>query len=189
MRRFMGVRDAAWLVTIVLISGCGDDRDEDSGETGDGGPPVCTVCGACEEIVAVKSASHVPGPIDYPDPPPAGGDHDPCWTTWGPHPDLVPAANWVHNLEHGGVAFLYQCPDGCEEHAADIEALSIFASEVPQAILTSYDAMPKPFAVVSWGHRLVSECFDVSAALRFYARHVGDAPEGFLTANPPADCQ
>src|SRR5262245_31414021 len=124
---------------------------------------ICTTCGDCEEDQPVESASHLLGTIDYPDPPPAGGDHNPCWTTWGVHTDVVPAERWVHNLEHGGVVYLYR------EAASD--TLLTFVNELPRTVLTGYADLPKKFGVVAWGHRLVSDCMDENAARDFYAKH------------------
>jgi len=89
----------ALLILALSFAACAETRPTGT---------VCTTCGDCEEERPVESASHLLGPIDYPDPPPAGGDHNPCWTTWGVHADVVPVERWVHNLEHGGVVYLYR---------------------------------------------------------------------------------
>src|SRR5262249_13053589 len=94
------IRSAAFAVTAALfvaqsLSACSSDRKRPSGV-------VCTKCGDCEEDIPVdpNDAIHVPDAVDYPDPPPVGGPHNPCWTTWGVHTDVVPPERWVHNLEH-----------------------------------------------------------------------------------------
>jgi hypothetical protein len=147
---------------------------------------VCDRCGACEESIPPASANHVLGPIDYPDPPPTGGDHNPCWATWGVHHDVVSPENWVHNLEHGGVVFLYSsraaldsagaadAGDAGRDALPEIDAL---VEELPRTLDTQYGALPKPFAVVAWGYRLVSDCVDLDAAADFYAAHFNQAPE------------
>ena len=49
-------------------------------------------------------------PTPYIHNPPIGGPHYWVWANWGIHEEIVPRGYWVHNLEHGGVVFLYR-PD------------------------------------------------------------------------------
>jgi len=145
---------------------------------------LCTSCGACEEDITIASERHVDAPLQYADPPPAGGDHNPCWWSWGPHTKPVPDERWVHNLEHGGVVYLYNCPEGC---AAEVEKMSAFVTGRAQALLSPYPDLPVRFAVVSWGHRIVSDCFDQTAFEAFYTKRVDQAPES-VPDGPPASC-
>ena len=100
------------------------------------------------------------------------------------HEESVRAENWVHNLEHGGVVFLYHCSAGCDD---EVKELSQFVEGRDRALLTRYDLLPTKFAVVSWGHRLLSDCFDQGVLEDFYTVHVGNAPES-VSAGPPSDC-
>jgi Protein of unknown function (DUF3105) len=168
------------LLSACVVLGCGDDAVAGTAE------PVCTRCGACEESVEVVRATHVVGEIDYGDDagPPAGGDHNECWGRWGVHDAPLAAERWVHNLEHGGIAFLYRCTEGCADEVAALERI---VAGRPLALLTSYADMSARFAVVSWGHRLVSDCLDEDALLAFYEAHVDRAPES-VGSEPPAGC-
>jgi len=208
---FAFARVSAWLVVALMCcSGCAADPkpgspDDDAGEAGDGAAgsggagtggaaangsdsgvtePSCTSCGACPQTLPVTSRTHVTGPITYPDPPPAGGDHDPCWAKWGVHTDTVPARNWVHNLEHGGVVFLYNCPGGCDTDLATFTAL---AQANQRTLLTVYPELPARFALVAWGRRLVSECIDVPAFQAFYDANFDHAPEA-IASDPGSSC-
>jgi hypothetical protein len=172
----------------------GTDEDASTEEspndasTRDAGPPhdpVCTLCGACEQEQPIPGVRHVDGDIVYPDPPPTTGDHNPCWTRYGVHDEQVPDERWVHNLEHGAVVFLYNCPNGCPNEIAQLRAL-VQACGV-FAVLTPYDLLPKRFAVVSWGHRLVSDCLDISAFRSFYDLNVDHGSES-NASNPPGYC-
>jgi hypothetical protein len=136
-------------------------------------------------MLPLPPATHREGDIDYDDPPPAGGPHNPCWAPWGVHEDPVRPENWVHNLEHGGVVFLYDCPDGCE---AAVAKLAAFVDEHPQALLTPYLGLPTRFGYVSWGYRLLTDCDDIAAARAFYDAHVDRAPES-ITSGPPSACR
>ncbi len=148
---------------------------------------LCAECqGTClEEFGAPVSSQHVTGGVEYSDPPPSSGDHDPCWARWGAHTNPVPDENWVHNLEHGGVVFLFDCPGDCTAQVADltdlVEDLGSFA------LLTPYSPMPARFAAVSWGWRYVTDCYEREAFESFYQRHVDRGPES-VASNPDAAC-
>lgn len=169
--------------------------DGDAASLGDGGAsnadagsdgPACNDCGACEErMLAIGSAKHAEGDIDYKDDPPAGGAHNPCWAEWGAHTDEVRPENWVHNLEHGGVVLLYWCPDGCADTIAE---LTKFADTHERALLTPYRDLQTRFAYVSWGYRLLTNCDDTALVRMFYDAHVGRGPED-ATSGPPAVCR
>lgn len=164
---------------------CSDDAAEESGSlptVPEGG--LCTSCGACEEQLSIAGAAHVEGDLRYPDPPPASGDHNPCWAKWGAHEEPVADENWVHNLEHGGVVFLYRCDSGCDEQ---VKMLAQFVEGHERALLTEYEDLPTKYAVVAWGVRLLSNCFDRGVFEDFYALHVGRGPES-VTAGPPDHC-
>lgn len=151
----------------------------------DAAPPICTSCDACEESVAIPTRRHLGGDLNYSDPPPAGGDHNPCWANMGIYTDAVAPEFWVHTLEHGAVAFLYHCSEGCDE---EVQAITEIAEDDrPFALVTPYPDLPTRFAVVSWGHRLVTDCFDREAFEAFYAAHVDQAIESTLAPSPPPE--
>lgn len=145
---------------------------------------LCTTCGGCAESRPVVSAAHVTGPVDYPDSPPASGPHDGrCWSSWGVQDSEVPAERWVHNLEHGGVVFLYRCDDGCEQ---DLVSLRELVDTHERTLLTAYSQLPTRFAVVAWGVRLLSDCLDLTVFESFYAMHFDHAPESLASGPAPA---
>jgi hypothetical protein len=150
--------------------------------------PACD-CSACsEEAVEVTSAQHVDGPVDYGPGAPAGGDHNACWATWGIHDEPVAPENFVHNLEHGGVALLYDCPDGCD---AEVTALQQFVLGHELTVLTPLAGMRTRFAVTSWGYRLETDCLDMALVASFYDDHADHGPEQFSRPppDPPASCE
>lgn len=150
-----------------------------------GGDPVCTSCGACEERFAIEGAVHEAGDLDYDQVPPVGGNHNPYWANWGVHAEPVPDQCFVHNMEHGGVIFLHDCPDGCAAEVAELEA---FVGDHALALLTPYDGLPARFALTAWGRRLVSDCFDMAAFTQFYLAYSDMAPES-VAGNPPRECR
>jgi hypothetical protein len=157
------------------------------------GKETVTPCDACDgvcELVTqpIAGYQHVDGEVDYPDPPPTSGDHDACWAEWGAHADPVPDENWVHNLEHGGVVFLWNCPQGCLDDAAAAEAWAEASLDPGRWVMTPYAEMDPGWAAVAWGTRLTLGCLDTVALQAFYDDNVGHGRED-TTADPPAECE
>jgi hypothetical protein len=182
MRAWFGLLACAWLLA------CSEEDSPGRGPLpatrGDGGEGICTADGACEQSVAVGAPQHLQGTIDYPDPPPAGGQHNPCWGDFGVHDEELPAENWVHNLEHGAVVYLHDCPGGCD---AELEQLSELVRERPFALLTPFPGLPTRFAVVAWGYRLESDELDLPAFEAFYEAHHDRGLES-STSGAPSGC-
>jgi hypothetical protein len=107
---------------------------------------------------------------------------------------------WVHNLEHGYIVVLYNCPSGCD---SDFQKLRTWLQTVPpdQALLNAARAQPgatqafinqytypkvvimpdtkmdKKFAAVSWDYYDPMDTLDINEVQRFYDNHVGHSPE------------
>jgi hypothetical protein len=145
---------------------------------------ICTADDECEESVTVGPPNHVTGSIAYADRPPAGGEHNPCWGAWGVHDTPLAPERWVHNLEHGGVVFLYRCPDGCPDDVAKLAAL---VKGRPRTLVTAYPDMKARFAAVAWGVRLLTEKVDLTAYEAFYDAHFDHAFES-IDSGPPSGC-
>lgn len=153
---------------------------------------VVTACEYCDGVceiteTPVRHFKHVEGEVDYEDPPPSSGDHDECWASWGAHPDPVPDENWVHNLEHGGIVFLFNCPSLCLDEAANVQAWAEGELEPGRWVLTPYDEMQPGWAAVAWGVKMELLCSDLDAFQEFYDAHVGHGRED-LTSEPPEEC-
>lgn len=183
----MRQRWTAGVGAALLLVACGSEPVSANNSIGAVASQACNSCGGdCRlDTIEITDSSHTTDPIDYPDRPPAGGPHNPCWTTWGVHTNAVPDDNWVHNLEHGGVVFLYNCPSGC---ATDVAALTSYVQSLGnRGVLTPYSDMDWTYAAVAWGHRLLANCLDMTALQQFYTDHVNQAPEQEL-ADPPSSC-
>lgn len=169
-------------------SGEAGSSEAGSGEAGSSAmaSPVCASCGGCEQIIPINpDDSHSDDPINYPDRPPTSGPHKQCWSPWGVPGTPAPAELWVHNLEHGGIVYLYNCPDGCD---ADIATLTALVATQPRTLLTAYGFLPGRFAAVAWGHRLVVNCVDTEAFSEFYTANFDRAPESTDADPDPAIC-
>ena len=180
---------------IALVLACAGERpvtlpDDTAPPADETVPEVlssepCDACGGdcLVEALAYDSSAHVTDPIDYADVPPAGGPHDPCWATWGVHTEPVPDDNWVHNVEHGGVVFLYR--DTVPSAVADLGTLA--AEEGIWVLVTPYPEMSSPFAAVAYGFRMTTGCVDSTAFGAFYDAHVDRAPES-IPSDPGEAC-
>jgi uncharacterized protein DUF3105 len=96
----------------------------------------------------------------------------------------VQAGYWVHNLEHGYVVVLYNCPSGC---ASEFQQLRTWFKGLPpdptgavpytKVVILPWPSMTVPFAAVSWDWFDPIPIFSIDEVQRFYANHVGHGPE------------
>ena len=127
--------------------------------------------------------------VSYSCNPPMGGDHFPYWSLWGNWNTVVPRSYWVHTLEHGGVAVLYRCDEGCDaERSALQEVLDDIASEgvcsgtdgvKHRLLLTEDPLLPKNpmFAATAWGAAYTADCVEPEDLKKFITDRLGKAPE------------
>jgi hypothetical protein len=130
---------------------------------------------------------HVPvgDQVAYASNPPVGGPHYPQWyPDYGLTDAPVAPGYWVHNLEHGAVVLLYRCTDGCPDVVANLQALyeslptgTDARHGPPRLLITEYDAMDHPFAVVAWGRKFEMDNLDREEVVAFYAAHIDRGPE------------
>ncbi|HSW42431.1 MAG TPA: DUF3105 domain-containing protein [Patescibacteria group bacterium] len=124
--------------------------------------------------------------------PPTSGPHygdgryGPIATRFYSADDRTNPQGWVHNLEHGQLAVLYQCPEGCDETAQ--AALRALAQQLPPSplcalpasestVVTRFDEMPTPYAAVVWGRVLFLDSLDVAAIAAFSEQSADRGPE------------
>ena len=123
--------------------------------------------------------------IDYPMNPPVYGDHYPVWAAYTSYSFPVPLGFLVHDLEHGAIVLLYNCPDGCADEVAAAQA---FIDALPadprcadavkhQLVLSPDPTLPTRWAAIAWGHSLAAECFTAPAFRAFYDAHLAHGPE------------
>lgn len=117
--------------------------------------------------------------------PPASGPHYPAWSqTYGFMSPPLPAGTWLHNLEHGAVAILYNCPQGCpdlEQQLKDLYPTLPLGRNArggrARAIIQAYPEMDRKIAVVAWGWMLELDEFDKDQITRFYESRIDRGPE------------
>jgi hypothetical protein len=149
---------------------------------------------------AMNEMPHVHVPvgthIDYNHNPPTSGCHysaaqpDPAPISAGAYDKEIPAEYWVHNLEHGYVVVLYNCPTGCSTEFTQLRSWQkglpvdpAANNQIPYAkvVILPWHTMKDHFAVVSWDYYLGLQSFDLDQIKAFYDNHVGHSPEGALT--------
>jgi len=141
-----------------------------------------------EFTVPNEGAGHttsVDTPLTFQHYPPSSGAHYPAPANWNAYDDPVSEGYFVHNLEHGGVVFLYKCPENnCPELKQQFKDL--FAKAPPESrfnkvkILSSpYDEakMPSQIVALAWGNQVNLDHFDEAALLQWYQRYVNRGPE------------
>lgn len=138
-----------------------------------------------ETAIPVEGGAVVPAgtQIDYGHYPPSSGNHYADAAPWGVQTEAVPEGTFVTNLAHGGVVFLYQCPDGCPELVAQFEAL--YKKAPPEKRFNSVQILVSPYArpmdapivALAWGHQLNLQQFNEDLLLRWYKRFVNQGPD------------
>jgi hypothetical protein len=118
--------------------------------------------------------------------PPVSGQHYPIWARWQIHTDPLARGYWVHNLEHGGVIFLYR-PDAPQDL---LDALVRVYNAIPndegcdhpRTVLTADPLLDVPWAVtvsgpeidpeggdLGVGYQIKADCIDSEQALVDFA--------------------
>ncbi|GAC1314940.1 MAG: hypothetical protein NVSMB2_05280 [Chloroflexota bacterium] len=139
----------------------------------------------CSDDATVFTHVAADSPLQYSSRPPVGGQHYPTWyPDYGVVDDPVAPGYWVHNLEHGAVVLLYQCPNDCADTRAQLRTLydglprsTSARVSAPRMLVTRYDDMDSQYAVVAWGHKLVLNSLDAAPIDAFYEKFVNRGPE------------
>lgn len=118
-------------------------------------------------------------PISYEASPPSSGNHRSQWARWGTYAYLPPQ-RWLHNLEHGGVAFLYH-PCAPEALIAELDEMTRVMGPDETGdfrfVMTPYPDLPSAIAVVAWENAYEANCVDSEAIADFVADNYRRAPE------------
>lgn len=130
---------------------------------------------------------NAPATVNYLHTPPTSGCHynlgyGSAPIQSGVYNQSVPSEFWVHNIEHGYIAILYNCPNGC---TTEFNQLHDWYKSLPptpgfpypKAIVLPYTSMDVPFAAVSWDWYDPMPVFSLSEVQKFYANHENNGPE------------
>lgn len=125
-------------------------------------------------------------PANYNSNPPSSGEHCGIWgeyTTFVDPP--LPRCNYIHNLEHGAVVLLHNCPAGCSDVTTAFSNLVKGFKGDPvckpaRFVITPDAALANKVAAAAWGWTFTADCLDANATQmlsRFVQAHYGNAPE------------
>jgi hypothetical protein len=122
--------------------------------------------------------------VRYRNDPPASGKHYPLTVRYGVYEDAIPAPYWVHNLEHGAIVVLYNCPNGEAGCATAVRQLQALYGQLPpgkygevKLVATRYPRLRTPFAALAWNRVLPLDTFDPQRLEKFYSAWVDKGPE------------
>lgn len=125
--------------------------------------------------------------VTYTHQPPTSGQHyaqPDAPVAWQYIGNLQPEV-YVHNLEHGGVVILYNCPGGCDDL---VKQLTTYVNSTVPAEPTfgEYKVVMSPYsqgmgihkiAVLAWNWILFLDSYDQAKITEFYEAHVDHGPE------------
>jgi hypothetical protein len=131
---------------------------------------------------------HVPGPVDYEQLPPPGGDHNGVPQTCDVYSEPIAPEHAVHSLEHGAVWVTYDDSVGEE----DVETLADEVEGNPYRLMSPLPEQESPIVLTAWGRTLEVERADderVGQFLRGYTNgpqtpERGAACVGVTTTGP-----
>jgi len=152
------MRRLAVLVVIpFLVVACGSDSksSDPPPATAPAGSPNGVDLGLPGEPQGTLTFSglarnHVDTPIQYPQTPPVGGNHNPVWQNCQYYDTPIPNERAVHDLEHGAVWITY----APETSQADRGVLKALADTGDHIIVSQYAGLPSPIVATAWGKQL-----------------------------------
>lgn len=140
-------------------------------------------CGEIEELED-RGRQHVEEDVDYKDNPPAGDNHDAVPLDWGVYDEPQRDEKWVHNLEHGHIAVLY---DGLSKKEAK-ELLGDIKQAPYHVVALPRSANPKDGVYfVAWGYRLYCRHPSEPALQEFREQRLDQGPELLMRDKPKGE--
>ena len=134
-------------------------------------PRSYTAGGDGAEISGVEvfenTATHVEGTVEYPQSPPAGGDHNAAWLNCGIYDQPQQNENAVHSLEHGAIWVTY---DAATVSGGELETLK---AQLPSSyvVLSPYEGLDSPVVVSAWNHQLKVDSAGDERIPRFFEEY------------------
>ena len=117
--------------------------------------------------------------------PPVSGRHNPSPAECGVHDDKIPDENFVHTLEHGAVAVLY---DPKRVDLPEIRQIEEIVADYPDTVLSApYPQLPDPIVLASWSRKMPLDSFEADVIREYIDtfRDTEPAPE----FNGEDDCE
>ncbi len=177
------------LTAACVVLGCGTSAKDPpaafdlDASTDLGALSACPSEGECRhDLLPADHVANLKGVVHNSNPP-SSGNHCGSWgqyAVFGP-PRPLPRCNYIHNLEHGAVVLLYNCPGGCPDVVSDLRALIAAATDPDgcakkRFILTPDADLDTKVAAAAWGFTWRSATLDAAARTSlatFMAAHIG----------------
>lgn len=177
------------------LGGTPAPRDAAATPAPDGGaerPPASACVTEGERRFTPQAGTHVNSTANvmYNSNPPSSGPHCPQPGAYGQYTPAQPLDRcyWIHNLEHGAIVLLYNCPMGCPDI---LEGLTRVLADAPRdpdcanrrILITPYPMLDTRVAAAAWGFTWKANCLDDAARaqlVKFIGDHIGSkgmAPE------------
>jgi len=198
----------------LIAFGCGSRDNADSTPTPseDGGMSIVDAAGDALSVerpdascfVEIEqwpllTATHIPfgDSPTYNSNPPSSGPHYPVWAAYTDYSVPVDRRYYVHNMEHGGVVFLYKCESADAGDCATFESgFRTVRDQMPtdptcdpsvrvRAVITPDPLIDTPVAVSAWGYTYKAECIDLPTLTAFVNAHYGHGPEDLCADGTP----
>ena len=136
------------VVAVLGMSACSSDA-EPSSATSD---PTATTIGLIQGVQTYTGLerNHTSDPVDYPQSPPVGGNHNPVWQNCGVYDTPVADGNAVHSLEHGAVWLAYRT----DLPADQVAVLAAFAVNQTHVLVSPYPGLENAVTATAWGVQL-----------------------------------
>ena len=119
-------------------------------------------------------SGHVEGTVDYPQTPPAGGEHNQVWLNCGVYEQPVPNEKAVHSMEHGALWVTY-------DPGLDDAELSALRAKLPSTyvVLSPFEGLPSPIVLSGWNTQLQIDDADDPRIAQFFEEYwkSQDVPE------------
>jgi hypothetical protein len=185
----------AALMLIAILTGCGgiDRRAPPDAQPPDAEGGACTAVAASQANGGHQHTAADCDPVTYATNPPASGTHYPTWAAYQTYTAPIPWGFLVHDLEHGAIVMVYNCPEGCADEAAQAQALIDGLGPDPSCggahfkiVLAPAPDLDVRWAAAAWTWTLRSPCFDRDAFAAFIAEHY-DGPDTEAACESGAD--
>ncbi len=165
---------------MLGAAACSSDA-KSSTSTAESGAATGTVAG----IEGVQTftdlgRNHTTDPVDYPQSPPVGGDHDPAWQNCGVYDTPVENGRAIHSMEHGAVWLAYR-PDLPADQVATVAA---FATNQTHVLVSPDAGLTEAVVATAWGVQLRLDSVTDARLTQFVQTY----QEGPQTPEPGAPC-
>ena len=113
------------------------------------------------------SRNHVQTPVQYPQTPAVGGNHNPVWVNCGTYTQPVDPTQAVHALEHGAVWIGYDP----KLRQAEVDRLTRIADSNSYVLVSPVPGMSGPVSASAWGKQLIVDTPDDQRLAAFVTKY------------------